>query len=104
MTNRCRFEMLGKYRVIQSGRVITRFATYKTGALLAYLCLKPQRLDPREELIDLLWPECSPTAGRHSLSQALSSLRQQLEPPGTVTGQYLAATREAIGLNADTME
>ncbi len=90
--------MLGWLRAEQSGRVITRFRTYKTGALLAYLAYHP-RPHPREHLIGMLWPDDTSDAGRNSLSKALSSLRNQLEPPGVPTGTVLRADRATIELN-----
>ena len=38
-------------------------------------------------------------AGRHNLSVALSSLRQQLEPPGIPDGAVLAADRFSVRLD-----
>lgn len=80
-------------------RVITRFRTHNTGALLAYLAYHRGRSHPREVLIDLLWPEAVPRSGRNSLSMALSSLRNQFEPPGTPTGSVLVADRLSVELN-----
>jgi predicted ATPase/DNA-binding SARP family transcriptional activator/Tfp pilus assembly protein PilF len=96
-----KIELLGRLCARQSGRTITRFRTYKTGVLLAYLAFYRQQTHPREVLMELLWPECEPTLGRNSLSQALSSLRHQLEPPGVPTGAILLADRTNIGLNLD---
>src|SRR5581483_11686083 len=50
-------------------------------------------------LIDLFCPESSLEAGRNSLSVALSSLRNQLEPPGTPANAVLRADRFSVGLN-----
>lgn len=91
---------MGQLRATQWARRITRFRTQKTGALLAYLAYFSERAHPREVLIELLWPECNPTAGRHNLSMALSSLRNQLESPGVMPGTILQADRQQIGLNA----
>ena len=51
----------------------------------------------------MLWPECDPVLGRNSLSQALSSLRHQLEPPGTSTGEVLQADRYMVQLAPDAI-
>ena len=56
MDARCRIEMLGRLRVQQGERVITRFSTQKTGALLGYLAYYRERAHPAEMLIELLWP------------------------------------------------
>jgi class 3 adenylate cyclase/two-component SAPR family response regulator len=85
---RWRIELLGGLRAVHGEQVITRFRTRKTGLLLAYLAYHRHRSHPREELIELLWPEGDPAAGSQSFRKALSSLRQQLEPRG-VDGQWL---------------
>lgn len=41
---------------------------------------KPQRQHPREELVELLWPDVDNETGRNRLRQALSVLRSLLEP------------------------
>lgn len=100
MSELWRFELLGQMRATQGARRITRFRTQKTGALLAYLAYFNDRAHPREVLIELLWPECNLAAGRHNLSMALSSLRNQLEAPGITPGTIIQADRQQIGLNA----
>lgn len=102
-----RFRLLGELRVESARapaiRTVSRFRTQKTAALLAYLAFHVQRTHPREVLIDLFWPDSPSDAARNSLSQALSSLRRQLEPPGVVTSSVLIATPVAVGLNPTTV-
>src|ERR1051326_3118100 len=100
MDTRCRIELFGGLRLQQGDRLITRFRSQRTAALLAYLAYYRQRRHPREVLIDLLWPEYDLHAGRNSLSVALSSLRHQLEPPGVPAGAILQADRVSVGLNS----
>src|SRR4051794_5270525 len=95
-----RIELFGGLRARRGAWTVTRFRTEKTAALLAYLALRPGRPRPREGLIQLLWPEDAFNAARHKLSVALSSLRQQLEPPGVEYGAVLVADRQTIGLDA----
>src|SRR5262249_12359761 len=52
-----------------------------------------------ETLLDLLWPEAEPEIGRHNLSNALSFLRHQLEPPGVPPGTVILADRASVRLN-----
>jgi predicted ATPase/DNA-binding SARP family transcriptional activator len=92
-------ELLGWLRVAQGDRLITRFQTRKTAALLAYLAYYRHRSHPRGELVELLWPECDPAAGSHRLCQALYSLRCQLEPPGMPAGVVILANRVTVQLN-----
>ena len=89
-------EFLGHLCIRQGDRTTTRFRTHKTGVLLAYLAYYSERSHPREELIEMLWPECDPVLGRNSLSQSLSSLRHQLEPPGVSVGEVLRADRYSV--------
>lgn len=104
-----RITLMGGLKAEQQGgppgmaRLITRFRTQKTAALLAYLAFYTNRKHPRELLADTLWPDSAPEAGRASLSMALSSLRHQLEPPGAPAGSVIIADRFAVQLNPDTV-
>lgn len=89
----CCIYLLGGLRVEAGNEVVTRFRTQKTGALLAYLALHVQRAHSREELADLFWPDIDPEAARANLRSALSSLRRQIEPPGTVEAGAVLVTR-----------
>ncbi|MEZ5429011.1 MAG: tetratricopeptide repeat protein [Pyrinomonadaceae bacterium] len=99
-----KIEFFGHFRVRHNKRAITRFRTQKTGVLLAYLAFYNQSSHPREKLIEMLWNECEPALGRNSLSQALSSLRRQLEPPGVASGEVLQADRYNVRLNPETYQ
>ncbi|MBI3947293.1 MAG: winged helix-turn-helix domain-containing protein, partial [Armatimonadetes bacterium] len=94
-----RIDLLGGLRVTHGERVLARFRTEKTGALLGYLACHPGTGHPREALADLLWPDSDPEASHNSLRVALSSLRRQLEPPGVDPGTLLVASRATVGLN-----
>jgi predicted ATPase/DNA-binding SARP family transcriptional activator/Tfp pilus assembly protein PilF len=94
-----RIELFGTLRAEQPGRSVERFRTRKIGGLLAYLALHPRRNHPREELVERFWPDATPSAGRQNLSQALTSLRHQFEPPGTTPGAFLQATNSDVRLN-----
>ena len=93
-----RIRLLGRVRVTFGTQEVTHFDSSRVVALLARLALYPERIHPREELIDLLWPEVEPEVGRHRLRTALSSLRRQLEPPGT-TGNLFIVDRHSLRLN-----
>ena len=98
MTILLSIEMFGGFRVQIGDRTISRFTTQKAAALLAYLAYRAGQ-HPREVLADLLWPDSEPEAGRASLSQALSMLRRQLEPPGVRAGSVIVASKTHVGLN-----
>src|SRR5579871_2458711 len=95
----CRIELLGGLRVRQADRLISRFRTQKAASLLAYLAYYSHQRHPREVLLEMLWPDLAPTAGRDNLSTTLSSLRHQLEPPGVPAGTVLVADRSAVGVD-----
>ncbi|MGC4047464.1 MAG: tetratricopeptide repeat protein [Armatimonas sp.] len=101
-----RLTLLGQLHVeplARPGATITRFRTQKAAALLAYLALRPGS-QPRETLLAMLWPDAPPEAARNSLSVALSSLRNQLEPPELPVGCVFTADRQSIGLVPGAME
>ncbi len=104
MGERWRITLLGALRAERAGRVIDRFRSRKAAALLATLALRPGRDHAREELVERLWPECEPRAGRGNLSRELTSLRRQLEPPGVPPGAVLCAGRDRIRLAAAAVE
>ena len=97
-----RIELLGGLRVVRGSRVTTRFRTHKTAALLAFLAYHIHHSHSRELLIDMLWPDMTPEAGRNSLSMALSSLRSLLErgEEGKTPGsRVVLAGRTTVGLD-----
>lgn len=82
-------------------RLIPCFRTQQTGALLAFLAYHCHQSHSRETLIELFWPEREPETGWHNLSNALSSLRNQLEPPGVLGGSCIIADRFSVELNPE---
>src|SRR6476646_8895959 len=79
-------QLLGGLRARRGDQEIARFSTQKNAMLLAYLAYYRHQQHPREVLLELLWPDCDPEAGKKRLRTALWSLRRQLEPPGTSSG------------------
>ena len=73
----------------------------KPGALLALLALSPGRTRPREEVIDLIWPEVDFDNARNRFKQTLAALRKQLEPVGVAPGSVLIADRSQVGIAAE---
>ncbi|MCO6509952.1 MAG: tetratricopeptide repeat protein [Aridibacter famidurans] len=104
LKGKVKIKLLGGLSARVDDRMITKFRTYKTGVLLAFLSYHHDRRHPREELIEMLWDECEPVLGRNSLSQSLSSLRRQLEPPGVESGTVLVADRYNVGVNSEAVE
>src|SRR5690242_1537929 len=85
--------LFGPLCVERGHRRITRFSTYKTAALLAYLACATRRSYRREELIELLWPDYELESGRNCLSMALTFLRRQLESEPEDRGRVIQADR-----------
>src|SRR5579884_297376 len=94
-----RIELLGRWRVTRESQSITHFPTQKAASLLAYLAGHSSHPQPREALIEMLWPEIDPEAGRTSLRVALHALRRQLSSPGDPTGSLVLADRRTVRLD-----
>jgi DNA-binding SARP family transcriptional activator len=95
-------QLLGRLAARRSQQEVTRFRTQKSAALLAFLAFHaaPNSLpQPRDVLIEMLWPETEPEASRNNLSKALSFLRRVLEPPGVPPGTVILADRASVRLN-----
>lgn len=99
-----RIELLGGLRMVRPEQTISRFQTYKNGALLAYLAYYHNQPVSREQLIHLFWQNSEMEAARNSLRVALNSLRKQLEPPEISPGTVLVANRMHIQLNSLAIE
>ena len=96
-------QLLSGLKAACGERALEKFQTQKTAALLSYLAFYCPRRFPREELIDLLWPEADQDAGRNRLSQTLSWLRLHLEPEQGRRGTVLWANRQEVGLIPQTI-
>src|SRR5579884_874780 len=96
-------ELLGGLKAYRQGQEPLRFQTRKSGAILAFLAYHLQQERCRDTIVETFWPEADPANKRHSLSQALTTLRRLLEadlPDGSV----LQATYTHIRLNPATVE
>ncbi len=58
-----------------------RLPTQKSGWLLAYLALRPDRPQARERLIEIFWSGLEPLAARRNLNTTLTTLRRTLKIP-----------------------
>lgn len=75
-----------------------RFRTRKHLALLVYLATERGQAQPRLRLAELLWPDASPSEGRHSVATAISVLRGKLGP------RAFESTRDTLRLVAEGLE
>lgn len=104
MAGRWQVALLGRVEARNGDLLITRFNSHPTAALLARFALYPQRLHPREELAELLWPGAPPQAGRNRLRQALSTLKRLLEPAGLGGPPVFVADRQGVRVNPTALD
>ena len=83
---------LGVPMLVSAAGEAVRYRTRKHFALLIRLALEPGRKLVRDHLIDLLWPDAPAERGRHSLSQAITVLRN------TIGRELLSAHRSTLAL------
>src|SRR4029079_5180760 len=98
MNRRLSLSLLGSFQVQSDGELVTQFEYDKVRALLAYLVVEGDLPPRRDALIGLLWPDQSDRAARHSLSQALLTLRQALGDQ-EASAALLLVGRPAIRFN-----
>src|SRR5437764_11926920 len=103
MNDPWRVSLFGGLTARLEEQVITRFKTQKVASLFAYLAFHLRQAHAREILIELLWPESDAPTLRNSLSVALSTLRNQFEPPAVPQGTVIRADRFSVGLNPATV-
>ncbi len=94
-------QLFGCFAARSDERHVERFVTAKARALLAYLALHRSRSNPREELVEILWPAEDFSQYRVKLNYALWALRRVLEPPGVVAGSILVCDRYTVRLSEE---
>src|SRR5258707_8417773 len=92
--------MLGGLRVHQGDRAVTRFETRRAAILLSRLAYYLHRSHPREELMEMLWPDEDIEVTRLRFRQVLTTLRRTLESSGASSDTILLADRSTIQLSA----
>lgn len=93
---RLAIQLFGRFAVWGESGAEVRVPPGKVRALLAYLADRPGQAHSRAHLANLFWGDRSDAAARHSLSQALTTLRRSL---GTVVGP-MANDPEMLVLDA----
>ena len=85
-----RVALLGGFRVTVGARIIddTGWRRRTARTLIKLLALAPGHALPREQVMDLLWPDLDPAAAANNLRQALHAARQGLNPAAPPT-RYL---------------
>ena len=70
--------LLGSFETRVEDQAISLRLPKKAVGLLAYLAMRPGQPCSRDKLVDLLWGDGAPDQARHSLRQALLTLRRSL--------------------------
>jgi predicted ATPase/DNA-binding SARP family transcriptional activator len=92
--------LLGPFQVTRDATPLSGFAYDKVRALLAYLVVEADRPWRRETLASLFWPDQDDRSARHSLSQALFSLRKAIDDRDA-DSPLLLVTSDTVQLNSD---
>src|SRR5260370_32920058 len=80
MASPWRIELFGGLRLSHGERSFAFLQAPKAGLLLAYLAYFPRHPQPRELLLELLWPETDPDTSRPNLRPLVHAIRRQLDP------------------------
>ncbi|HEX6402267.1 MAG TPA: BTAD domain-containing putative transcriptional regulator [Pseudonocardiaceae bacterium] len=92
-------QTLGVFRVLRDGVPVStiEWKSKKARDLLKILVAR-RRATPRDQLMELLWPEVEPTVASNRLSVLLSTVRDVLQPHQTGE-DLLVTTSGAVALN-----
>lgn len=100
--------LLGNFRLLKGGQLVTLRHANKTESLLANLALGPGYALPRETLLQTLWPNIDLALASQSLNSLVYSLRKLLSdqiggaPPIVQSDGYYRINVEAgVGLDVD---
>jgi len=96
---RIRLKLLGGFTAQRADGTAIMLPTRKTEALLAVLACRPGEKRQREWLMALLWGDRGDVQARHSLNQALTSIRRACD--GTL---LLVTERDGVTLDGATVE
>jgi PAS domain S-box-containing protein len=111
MTEQVQLMLLGGLSITGPRGQERKLPTRKTRALAVYLAMHPGRMFPRAKLADLLWANEPEPAARHSLRQALSSIRELIgahaiiidgEAVGCCDGAFVVDAITFEGMTTDT--
>lgn len=77
----------------------------KNSALLVYLALSPDRTRTREHLCGLLWPDKPDAAARHSLNEALRTIRRAVgEDRVESDARQIRLSSDAVALDVEALD
>ena len=95
-----RISLLGGFAAHSPEGDALKLPTRKAEALVAFLACRAGEPQPRDRLAALLWGDRGDQQARHSLSQALSSVRGALDDGSAI----FVAEREAVALRPDVAD
>jgi DNA-binding SARP family transcriptional activator len=96
-----RLTLLGAFEARLGPGSAVSFPRKKAEALLAYLALHPGQAQARDKLAAILWGDASDERARHSLRQALVTLRQALRREGAAG---LVEEGDTVGVDPAAVE
>lgn len=73
-----RAQLLGGFAVTVDGRPVERWIGQRGPMLLKFLLAQPGRTATRDRLLDVFWPDVTPTRARNRLHVALGALRRSI--------------------------
>ncbi|MCH7541026.1 MAG: hypothetical protein IH999_11635 [Proteobacteria bacterium] len=94
-------KLLGRFEARLKGGPAIDLSMKKAKLLLSFLALPPGKAHPREKLAALLWSDRGDEQARHSLRDAISSLRKAF---GDAEPSPLVADRETVSLGPAVVE
>lgn len=98
---------LGGFRVLRDGQLLSTSAwqSRKARTLLKILIARRGRPVPREQLMELLWPDEDPAPLGNRLSVALATLRSVLDPGKRAPGDhFVRGQKDAVALDLTHVE
>ena len=110
--SKCQFTayMLGRFRLDLNGTPLKKIPGGRSGMLLKYLIYHHKKNIPREQLMELLWPDADPETARNRLNVALNSLRRSLRTGSSTDvivyedGKYYLDSSWQVWLDVDEFE
>ncbi len=97
--HRLALKLFSDFKINLDDEIVVGIKTNKARALLAYLALEANRSHRRSVLAEFFWPNKPAGAGRNSLKQALSNIRNTLEDQDSAS-PFLLVDREEIQFNS----
>ena len=98
---RLSISLLGTVQITRDDQPLSDRVYAKVLALFAYLAVESDRPHQRASLAALLWPEHSEERARHSLRQALTTLRHAIDDQDALP-PHIFTTRDTVAFNRES--